>query len=187
VLKTDPDWSLLAPDTPPRIRELLRRCLTRDPHERLRDMGDARISIEEARGEPTQVAAVRTRSGRWVAPVCALAGVGVGILLARVPPTRSSAGPGHDWFPKRLSLALPPGFQIDDVVNGNNALAISPDARRVVLGGGLGLVLRDLDQLAPIHLLDDASDPFFSPDGQWLGFFRKARLWKHRFTGANPR
>ena len=48
VLKTDPDWSLLPAGTPLRIRNLLRRCLTRDPLGRLRDIGDARIDIDEA-------------------------------------------------------------------------------------------------------------------------------------------
>jgi serine/threonine protein kinase len=48
VLKVDPDWSLLPVRTPARVKRLLRRCLERDPMRRLRDMGDARLSLEEA-------------------------------------------------------------------------------------------------------------------------------------------
>ena len=49
VLKTDPDWRLLPAETPGRVRELLGRCLDRDPRQRLRDMGDARVDLELAR------------------------------------------------------------------------------------------------------------------------------------------
>jgi eukaryotic-like serine/threonine-protein kinase len=48
VLKTEPDWDALPADTPPRIRELIRRCLTKDPKQRLQAIGDARIAIEES-------------------------------------------------------------------------------------------------------------------------------------------
>jgi eukaryotic-like serine/threonine-protein kinase len=47
VVKTEPDWDVLPADTPPRIRELIRRCLAKDPKQRLQAIGDARIAIEE--------------------------------------------------------------------------------------------------------------------------------------------
>jgi len=52
VLKTDPDWNSLPPETPASIRRLLRRCLERDRKGRIRDIGDARLEIDEARAEP---------------------------------------------------------------------------------------------------------------------------------------
>jgi hypothetical protein len=189
VLKAEPDWGLLPAETPLRVRELLRRCLTRDPHERLRDIGDARIIIEEALRQPAEGVPLPARSTlrvRWVAPVFALAGVAIGVLMARGPLSKPAAGPARNWYPKRLNLALPPGFRISMLANENNALAISPDARRVVFGEGINLHIRELDQLAPAPLLDDASDPFFSPDGRWLGFFRKARLWRQPLKGGEP-
>src|SRR6266498_3079747 len=48
ILKTEPDWSALPPATTSAIRELLRRCLEKDPWHRLRDIGDARITLEES-------------------------------------------------------------------------------------------------------------------------------------------
>jgi serine/threonine protein kinase/tetratricopeptide (TPR) repeat protein len=48
IVTSDPDWDALPPDTPPRIRDLLGRCLQKDPNRRLRDVGDARIEFEEA-------------------------------------------------------------------------------------------------------------------------------------------
>src|SRR5262249_60431067 len=53
IWKTEPDWAALPADPPPCIRELARRCLTKDPKQRLQAIGDARIAIEEAvSGEP---------------------------------------------------------------------------------------------------------------------------------------
>jgi len=57
VLTVEPSWSALPPDTPRQIRELLARCLEKDPQQRLRDIGDARIEIEEARGTRQAAAA----------------------------------------------------------------------------------------------------------------------------------
>jgi len=48
ILEREPDWKALPPATPPRIRDLLQRCLQKDAQRRLRDLGDARIEIEEA-------------------------------------------------------------------------------------------------------------------------------------------
>jgi serine/threonine protein kinase/tetratricopeptide (TPR) repeat protein len=49
ILTAEPRWDLLPRDTPPRIRELLRRSLEKDPNRRLRDIGDAGIEIDQAR------------------------------------------------------------------------------------------------------------------------------------------
>ncbi len=48
ILTREPDWKALPPTTPPRVRELLERCLQKDPNRRLRDIGDARIALEDA-------------------------------------------------------------------------------------------------------------------------------------------
>jgi serine/threonine protein kinase len=52
VLMKEPDWSQLPESTPPRLRDLLRRCLNKDAKQRLRDIGEARITIEETLGSP---------------------------------------------------------------------------------------------------------------------------------------
>jgi Tol biopolymer transport system component len=54
VLTRDPEWSLLPGETPSAIRRLLRRCLQKDPRRRLRDLGDARLELEEAVTEDEQ-------------------------------------------------------------------------------------------------------------------------------------
>ncbi len=48
ILRTDPDWNQLPPDLPIRVRELLQRCFSKDPKRRLRDIGEARIELQQA-------------------------------------------------------------------------------------------------------------------------------------------
>src|SRR6185436_18373112 len=47
ILEREPDWTKLPPSTPPAIRRLLRRCLEKDPKRRLRDIGDARLELDD--------------------------------------------------------------------------------------------------------------------------------------------
>ena len=77
ILQGEPDWNALPGQTPVRVRELLRRCLDKDARRRLRDIGDARIEIEEA-------IAQRTSSASGVAAVAAAAGRAHGGAAARV-------------------------------------------------------------------------------------------------------
>ena len=57
IVTREPDWNALPPETPPRIRDLLGRCLQKDPARRLRDVGDARIELEET------IAQIESHSG----------------------------------------------------------------------------------------------------------------------------
>ena len=76
VLQQDPDWTLLPARTPTGISRLLRRCLEKDARRRLRDIGDARLEIEDALNQPEprepQLSARRNRAGWWAAATAAL-------------------------------------------------------------------------------------------------------------------
>ena len=71
VLRADLDWSLLPRELPANIRTLLQRCLERDPRQRLRDIGDARLELEQPVVQPVAVPpaqpAPRTRVLPWMA------------------------------------------------------------------------------------------------------------------------
>ncbi len=56
LLKVEPDWNALPPEVPPRIRRLLRRCLTKDRRERLQAIGEARIEIAGYLADPVEAA-----------------------------------------------------------------------------------------------------------------------------------
>src|SRR5271170_2972253 len=68
VIREQPDWSQLPAATPIRVRVLLQRCLQKDPKQRLRDIGDARISLDEVlSGAPDSslTAAAGIPAPRW--------------------------------------------------------------------------------------------------------------------------
>src|SRR5262249_21753074 len=63
VIMKDPDWDALPASTPPGLRELLHRCLIKEPRMRLRDIGDARIAIEETSATPPGETSPATSAG----------------------------------------------------------------------------------------------------------------------------
>ena len=138
VLARDPDWAALPATTPAKVRELLQRCLEKDPKRRMRDIGDARIELEEvlaartASGrvripaEQPEAAAARTPTSRWLLGGLllggALAGLLIGTLVARRAP--SSAGTGV----VRLDLDLPSDVRF-------TGSSVSPDGSAVAALG----------------------------------------------------
>ena len=123
ILERDPDWSAMPSTTPPRIRELLRRCLTKDPKLRLRDIGDARLEIDEfsrAAIDERFVAAPRRVRLAVLLPYVALAAASAVAIWALRRPTTPSAFDGAQ-------------FSAVTDWDGAEALAdISPDGRFVV-------------------------------------------------------
>ena len=182
VLRDEPQWNALAVDTPTIIRRLLKRCLVKDRRERVPDIGVARFEIKEAMtGSGTDLAAVRTvaRSPMWqrLAPYVATAAA-AGLIVWAASPQESSAPP----FPARSMISLADGVEL---VGGNNSsLALSPDGQLLVYAatrdGNSLLFSRPLKsfEASPIPGTEGATSPFFSPDGQWVGFFTGERLKK---------
>ena len=178
VLRADVDVSRLPPATPAPLRHLLWRCLERDVTRRLRDIGEARIVLDDLTAgrsatAPTESTAVATRSlWRRVLPLTAAALAGaaaVAALLWRPAPQSPSVTRFVLSMPADASLLLDPQ---------SRDLTISPDGTRVVYKGGRGadrtrLFVYALDQLEPKPLTSTGQPkgPFISPDGQWVGFF----------------
>jgi len=141
VLQGEPDWSALPASTPPTVRELMQRCLRKDPRQRLRDIGDARIALAETRGEigkPTSAEpATPARHGSPAIAVAALAGIAVGALAWRaLTPPASPAAPE----PLRAVLAAPDL----DISMLERPVCIAPDAGAVAYVGGGELRVRSL-------------------------------------------
>ncbi len=97
IVDRAPDWDALPRSTPPTITRLLRRCLDKDPKRRLRDIGDARVEIEDARttaAAPTAEVTSSSKSARvpWLvaaaASIVALLSAGSAWLF-RPAPSRS--------------------------------------------------------------------------------------------------
>jgi eukaryotic-like serine/threonine-protein kinase len=185
VLKSDPAWETLPETTPPEVRELLARCLRKNPRSRLRDIGDARVEIEDwlARPEKTRflppppAASGRSRSTHALVASSLLVGLAaVGLAIWRQP--GPVASPARTW-----EFALGDyEYRFPDY----DGPVLSPDGRMIVFGGnGRGrLRVRDLDTLAPRELLgtEGAYQPFWSPDSTSIGYYSaqasRLSVWK---------
>ena len=196
VVRAEPDWSALPASTPPSIRDLLRRCLTKDARQRLRDIGDARIAMEEAQSGagaaiPASSIAVDSRTARPAAWRRALpwAIASLGIVIAAVALVRDRNA-GTPAPVMRFSLAPPEDGDFDARVG--PAMALSPDGRQMVYvlnaGGKDQLYLQSVDHDRPSLLpgTEGAFVPFFSPDSQWVAFFAAGKLKKVAVSGGLP-
>ena len=185
VLHAEPDLE----KAPPRARKLLRRCLQKDPRQRLRDIGDARDLLEEPTREQAAAAVVRSRFGMagWaVAAVIAL----IAIAMAWAPWRARRA----DNPILKLSMDLGPAEMLGPTPFFSRpvytSFALSPDGKVLVFAGLKGrqlqLYQRRLDQkdATPIAGTEGAAEPFFSPDGQWVAFFAREKLRKVPMNGG---
>jgi len=166
VVKDTPDWSRLPADTPPSMRRVLRRCLTKEHRRRLADIADGRLELEESESvsQDTKSAGTTSRRERLV-----WAGV-VGTLAAALALTAVRAFQTPMAPPEiRLDLVPPASMQTDWV-------ALSPDGTRiafVVVQDGIGrIAIRSLEDGSTQVFAgtDGALSPFWSPDSRALAF-----------------
>jgi serine/threonine-protein kinase len=191
VMMKEPDWAALPSTTPMPLRRLLVRCLTKDPKARLRDIGEARLQIEELLSgtiaEDTTSGASRRRS---IWPAVSLAGVLLVVAMAAIAfiiwaPWRRPA-----TMPVRLEASI--GADVNLFTDQGPAAILSSDGTTlafVAQNAGSGdpqLYVRRLDQLAatPLAGTEGARNPFFSPDGQWIAFFAGGKLKKVAISGG---
>jgi serine/threonine-protein kinase len=179
VLTKEPEWERV----PGKTRRLLRSCLEKEPKRRLRDIADAWRMVEEVAEAPPATAAGKIRAP-WIALAAVLAVIAAAMSWIAWQATRPVEHPLT-----RLSVDLGP----EAMTGLNLTTAISPDGRRLVFpargpDGKQELATRLLDQ-AQVTLLpgtENGSAPFFSPDGQWIGFFTGDQLEKISVQGAAP-
>jgi serine/threonine-protein kinase len=190
VLEHDPDLTLLAVDTPLPIRRLLRRCLKKDRRARLDSAADARLELDDAlAGTDAETRVPSATPSPRISPVviAALAGAAITAMLAAWMRVAPPAPP----LPARFAI-VPPAMPPLNVSGPSRDLAFSPDGRHLVYraGGSItfgGLLrVRAIDQIdaRPLAEITNAYAPFFSADGQWIGFFEKAELKKVSITGG---
>jgi Tol biopolymer transport system component len=177
VMRDDP----AIPETPVPIAYLLRRCLERDPRQRLRDIGEARILLEG--GSIPGVPGEQRRPRRlWMGAAAMLAvalAVVTALYLRRPAPASPPVVRFHVGLPEGTELWLESG-------------AMSPDGKAIAFaaasGGRVQLWVRGLDQTAPRPLpgTDGAARPFWSPDSRSICFFAYARLRRVDLQGGPP-
>jgi serine/threonine-protein kinase len=196
VLRQDIDWSALPATTPAAVRQIIARCLDRDPKRRLRDIGEARIALESpAAAIPgqTQSAAEMLAPSALVQPqrrFGAVHAIAAGLLVALVVVSWfwwRAAGPTTATM-ARVAVTLPPEVSLNLAIH--PIIAISRDGSKIALvanrKGAAQLYLRPMNEFEPraIAGTDDASSPFFSPNGSWIGFFAEGKLKKVPAAGG---
>jgi serine/threonine-protein kinase len=184
ILRADIEWHRLPADTPPWVIRLLKRCLERDSKRRLRDIGDAWIESDAPAAVPAVVAAppAPPRAYRWLPWAAALIVGGGGIASSMLRRTPEAPRPVV-----RSSYSQEKFFGL---------VAISRDGTRIAYGdtganSPMQLTLRMEDQLnaLPIPGGENAVFPFFSPDGDWIGYtslIDGSKLRKIRISGGTP-
>jgi serine/threonine-protein kinase len=207
IIEREPDWDLLPQTTPVNIRVLLRRCLAKESRRRLQHMGDVVIEIDEVLNVPAggpifsePVIGKARRALWWLAAACSLVGFIVGLIAASLFVSRPAAPSLLELGPAsvgRTIIKLPENqvlgfFRSAPLGIRRPAFALSPDGSRLVYVADLAdrtqLFLRLMNQfeVRPIPGTDGASSPFFSPDGQSVGFFAKDKLKIVSLLGGEP-
>ncbi len=202
ILKGEPDWKLLPHDTPVSVRNVLQRCLQKDPKRRIHDVADARIEIDETLAHPAGPTAINRRfSSRWLlaaGAVILLAGVLIGLAL------RKPSQPNPVSKVVTAVIKLEPGTWLDGRRSeryfqrpSRSALAISGDGSFIVYSAIAEnpdsrekpkLYVRKIDQLhaKPIPGTEGGICPFLSPDDRWVGFWAGGKLMKVAIEGGVP-
>ncbi|MEE9263851.1 MAG: protein kinase [Vicinamibacteria bacterium] len=192
VLEREPDWELLPKNTPASTHRLLRRCFEKNVRQRLQSMGDARIVIDEYLSNPAAASTAMAVPGaasaqpvwlRYLPWALFAAAAVVAILFAALPGDAPEP-------PLRRSV------EVSDMpiwTGLGSSVILSPDGTRLVYAVGddneRELRIRSLDQLdgsTVASVTPPPYHPFFSPDGQWIGYVTSSEMQKVPLSGGTP-
>jgi serine/threonine-protein kinase len=199
VITQPPAWDMLPASTPASVRRLLRRCLEKDPRNRMQSAGDVRIEIDELMsaaetpGSASGLAlpgAAAPGHRRWLRalPWGIAAALLVALLVALWPRSEETARPLY------LDTQITTTDDLSITENDGAIAVLSPDGMTLVYvgtsaaGGARRLYVRALDRLeaTPLPGTDGAYQPFFSPDGQFVAFFANGNLMRTPLSGGTP-
>ncbi|MDX2472307.1 MAG: protein kinase [Candidatus Krumholzibacteria bacterium] len=202
VLRDQLDWDLLPVDEAPELCRLIERCLERKAKQRLRDIGEARIFLQDGGANSSLLnftlpesalagESAPSAKSSWpklaiMSFVCLALGAAIGWqFLAQSPPTQVV----HAMIPPPTGLV----YQLNDLYPGVPTL--SPDGTMIAYSATNAenetfLYLRHIDEGVPMKLSDteQTAYPFWSPDSKFIGFFdyNNKKLKKVAATGGSP-
>jgi Tol biopolymer transport system component len=189
IVRAEPDWARLS-SAPEHMRALVRRCLQKPVAARLQCIGDARVAIDELRSGAADTAPYGG-ARRWTWGLVA-AGALAGAIAASAVAWRVEPAQFVATSVTRFTIALPSGRHLP--ATNKPMLALSDDGTQlafVAAGDGTApqVYLRAMNRTdaVPLPGTDGAVAPFFSPDGEWLGFFANGKLKKIPTKGGAPR
>jgi eukaryotic-like serine/threonine-protein kinase len=194
IMNSDPPpMSSLQPMTPPVLDRVIKTCLAKEPAERWQAASDLCRELKwiaESGPQTTLAPAAAAKGIRalgrrgliFSAGALLLVAVITGLAIWNLKPTPPRPV-------SRTVITLPPGQQLAGLDNGV-AVALSPDGTHLAYvarqGSTQQVYLRAMDSLEakPIPGTEGAVNPFFSPDGRWLGFFAGEKLKKVSVSGG---
>jgi Tol biopolymer transport system component/predicted Ser/Thr protein kinase len=182
VVAREPDWTALPKETPGYVRRLLERCLRKNPKQRLRDIGDVRIALEEPEADATSSESPVTKSSaaRWwgvATGLFAIAAAALALIHFREAPPEA----------QRVRFRIP----IPDGVSQVREAAIAPDGKKLVFRGNLDansrLWLQELDSFTarPISGTERGGNFFWSPDSRSVAVSFGPQLKKIDISGGS--
>ena len=191
VVKSEPDWSLLAKmppaQTAPAIKNLLRRCLVKDRKQRLQAIGEARIALTNPPAGETAPSRSRLRSAFWPATAAAaLTVIRAALAVTLWAPWRAAPEPAKVL---RFQIAPRPG------VTASGLFALSPDGTKLAYvgsasGGGERIWVRAMDTLESRALAGTEGlgngALFWSPDSRFIAYNADRKLKKVDVAGGPP-
>ena len=190
VVKVDVDWDALPSEVPATVQRWLRRCLKAEPKKRCHAIADIRLDIEDyldhpEADSPTLLPSTPTvfwkQPSGWVTVVAVALVASLAVWFLKPAPEPEP--------PRRLEVSIGADASLDTAIG--TAAVLSPDGSLLAFvaqseGSPRQLYVRRLDQLqaTPLSGTEGVSDPFFSPEGQWIGFFTGGKLKKISVTGG---
>ncbi len=194
MISNPPPMSSLQPVTPLALDRIVKKCLAKDPEERwqsARDVTDELKWIAEGGSQASLLTAAPKDSGAtqgapaWTSKLSWAMAAGLALLLVVTVGALWRATRPVERALVRLDVDLGPEVSLDSP-RGTDAI-LSPDGTRIVYVSQNRLFTRRLDQPNATELAgtQGVNAPFFSPDGQWVGFFSQGRLQKISVEGGS--
>jgi serine/threonine protein kinase/Tol biopolymer transport system component len=174
VLHQDVDFAALPANTPPAVVSLVRRCLERDPKQRLRDIGEARLLLSNPQtmsGSPVVVAAPTSSAARPVTAAWRIA-LALGFVAT------AAIGAGLTWWLTPEPVEREARFEVAMPDGASDLFALAPDGESLVFAAAGRLWLRRFDAVEPqpIPGTEDGFGPFWSPDSRSIAFVAQSKL-----------
>jgi serine/threonine protein kinase len=194
VVRGGANLDLLPANIHPRVREVITRCLQKDLKKRYPDITDARYEMGQTLADPSGVlvhpsTTVKPRRKLrlglpWVAAAIVLGSIITGVAVWKLKPI----SPPEPRQVMRFDYDLPEGQELSSLLL-LPVLAVSANGKQFVYSTNNGLYLRSVDELTAklISGTKGSSQPFFSPDSKWIGYFSADRQLKKITTnGGSP-
>jgi Tol biopolymer transport system component len=174
VVRAEPDWNMLPKNLPRSVRELLQRCLVKDDKRRLRDIGDARLALDDGMIEAPEAASTTKLNRPWraVAWIIGVAAIAIAVA-AWTFLSRTGSGAASD---RAMHLEIGYPTNVEPISGLEGGFAVSPDGQSLAMIGAREgvrrLYIRRLDRPEAAEISDtaNANAVNFSPDSKSVAF-----------------